>query len=129
MIDAVLRVFGEEFDVGAFLQKNPLSVQVEPFLKGEPDILGNPNSESGFDAILSEKQNTLENLKEIQDFLLNNKPIFNALKHQEAFCIIDIASGISAEQEASQSILLMPEFLRLCSSLNVSIELSTYPEG
>lgn len=129
MIDAVLRVFGEKFDVDVFLQKHPLSVQVEPFFKGSPDILGNPNNESGFDAILSEKQNPLENLKEIQDFLLNHQSMFDALNNQEVFCIIDIASGVSMDQETPQSILLMPEFLSLCSSLNVSIELSTYAEG
>lgn len=127
MLDAVLRVFGNEFDVGTFLQKNSVSVQVQPFLKGEPDILGNPNSDSGFDAIISERENPTENMAEVQAFLTKNEPLFTELKSLKVSCIIDIGCGVDAANEFSPSVHLSTELLGLCHMLNVSIEFSAYP--
>ncbi len=127
MLDAVLRVLGDEFDVGAFLQKHPLSVQVQPFLKGEPDILGNPNSDSGFDAIVSETENPTDNLIEVHTFLTRNEPFFTELKSLDVSCVIDIGCGVDAANEFSPSVHLTTEMLGLCHMLNVSIEFSPYP--
>ena len=60
MLDSVLRVFGKDFDVDAFLKQYPLSIPAEPYSKGEPDLLGNPNIDSGFDALVSENVEIFE---------------------------------------------------------------------
>lgn len=127
MLDSVLRVFGEDFDVKSFLQHNKLSVPVDSYNKGEPDILGSPNSDSGFDALLSENGNIVENLNELRLFLKNNSNIFSILKETGVSCIIDLCSSVASDDPLTQSIHLPVDFLGLCFELNISMELSSYP--
>lgn len=127
MLDSVLRVFGEEFDVESFLQQHKLSVPIESYKKGAPDILGNPNSDSGFDALLSENENTTEHLHELSLFLKNNKLILSALNNDDVNCIIDLSCSAASDDQLSKSIHLPVGFLGACHELNISIEFSTYP--
>ena len=129
MLDSVLRVFGEDFDVKSFLQHNKLTVPVDSYNIGEPDILGSPNSDSGFDALLSENGNIVEHLNELRLFLKNNSNIFSILKKTGASCIIDLSSSVASDDPFTQSIHLPVDFLGLCFELNISIEISNYPSG
>lgn len=127
MIDSVLKVFGEKFDVESFLQNHPLSFDAEPYIKGEPDLLGSPNLESGFDALVSETATPDEHMKELCAFLQRNKALFLTLKELGATCVIDIGSVVYLDKQFTQSLHIPVDLLGLCYSLNVSIEFSPYP--
>ena len=53
MLDSVLRVYAEDFDVDLFLNQYSDLVVADAFRKGEQDMLGNPNAFSGFDVIVA----------------------------------------------------------------------------
>lgn len=126
MLDSVLRVFGKDFDVEAFLQKHPISIPTEPYSKGEPDLLGNPNIDSGFDALISESLEPEENLAHIRLFLESSEAPFTALKEMGMTCIIDIGCTVDTQEQCAQSINIPVEVMALCCSLNISIEFSAY---
>ncbi len=125
MLDSVLRVFGEEFEVESFLKAHALSVPVETYKKGEEDILGNANVESGFDAFISENIDITEQLKDVRLFLEVNAALLNVLKNIEVDCVIDIGCTVGEEQ-SSPSIRIPADLLGLCHELNVAIEVSLY---
>ncbi len=123
MLDSVLRVFGEEFDVDSFLNEYPIQAHTESFRKGEPDLLGNPNSESGFDALLSENENPAENLREIQKFIENHENTLSHLKKSGVNCIVDIGFTVGSSDQFTQSICVPPELLGIFHRFNISIEI------
>lgn len=126
MLDSVLRVFGKDFDVDAFLKQYPLSIPAEPYSKGEPDLLGNPNIDSGFDALVSERIEPEENLAHVRVFLESSTEAFEALKAMGMTCIIDIGCTVDAQEQCAQSINIPVDIMALCCQLNVSIEFSAY---
>ncbi|MDF1587663.1 MAG: hypothetical protein P1P93_00660 [Gammaproteobacteria bacterium] len=128
MIDSVLNVFGENFDVESFLQNHPLPFDAEPYIKGEPDLFGSPNLESGFDALISETATPDQHIKELCAFLQRNEALFLTLKQLGATCVIDIGSAVDLNKQFTQSLHIPVDLLGLCYSLNVSIEFSPYPD-
>ncbi len=127
MLDSVLKVFGGEFDVVSFLQNHPLPFEVEPYQKGEPDLLGSPNLESGFDALISETLNPEAHLDEIRTFLQSNETLFLKLKSLGLNCVIDIGSAVGMTNQFTRSLHIPVDLLGLCYKLNISIEFSAYP--
>jgi hypothetical protein len=127
MLDSVLRVFGGEFDVESFLSKNALDIEVDSFIKGMPDLLGSPNLESGFDALISENTEPEQHLIEVQHFLEAHKAKWLNLKQQGVKCVLDIGCSLGIHDEFAQGLTLSSEFLGLCHELHISIEFSIYP--
>lgn len=128
MLDSVLKVFGESFDVVSFLQNHSVAFDTEPYIKGEPDILGSPNLESGFDALISENPDHDQHLDEIKSFLQSNEAVFLSLKQVGVSCVIDIGTAVDLNNQFTQSLHLPVDLLGLCHTLNVSIEFSPYPD-
>ncbi len=129
MIDSVLRVYGEEFDVDSFLVNNSLTIPFESYRKGDDDILGNPNMESGFDALLSENESVVDHLAEVRNFLSSNQSLFDQLQSKGAKCIIDLGFTVGGAGQLTQSIPLPVELLGICHQLQVAIEVSAYPSS
>jgi hypothetical protein len=127
MFDSVLRVSAEEFDVNSFLKNYTLAVPFETYQKGESDILGNPNSESGFDALISESENLDEHLSEIGEFLKVNQALLVELKGEGVVTILDIGFTVESNGELAPSIRLPADLLGMLHRLDVSVEVSAYP--
>ena len=68
MLDMVLRIYGEQFDVALFCNKYPEMAISNLFKKGELDILGNPTEFSGFDVILVENETAINGLQKTKQF-------------------------------------------------------------
>jgi len=128
MLDSVLKVFAGEFDVNSFLQSHQLPFEAEAYIKGEPDLLGSPNLESGFDALLSETPNSEQHMNEIKLFLQSNESLFRDLKQLGVNCVIDIASTVSLNNQFTQAVHIPIDLLGLCYKLNISVEFSAYPD-
>ncbi len=127
MFDSVLRVSAEEFDVNSFLERYTLAVHFEAYSKGENDILGNTNSESGFDALISENENLDEHLVEVDAFLRANEALLLELKSEAIISILDLGFTVESNGELSPSIRLPAELLGTLHRLDVSVEISAYP--
>ena len=56
MLDMVLRVYGEQFDVEQFVNQYQDLLILDSFKKGEDDMLGNPSEFSGFDVMIAENE-------------------------------------------------------------------------
>ncbi len=127
MIDTVLRVFGGQYDVNALLAEFGQGLQAEAFIQGEPDLFGNPNIDSGFDALVSENPAPESNVNEIRLFLENHSPLFDFLKTAGATCIIDVAYSVASTDQDAPSLCLPIDVLGLCYQRNVAVELSVFP--
>jgi len=129
MFDSVLKVCAESFDVDSFLELHRLTVPYEAYRKGENDILGNPNLESGFDALISEHENIDEHLAEIGAFLKINEELFSELKNAAVSSILDIGFAVASDGEYAPSIRLPAELLGTLYRLDISVEISAYPSA
>jgi len=127
MFDSVLRVSSEKFDVNSFLERYTLAVPFETYRKGENDILGHPNSESGFDALISENESLDEHLAEVDAFLKDNETILLELKGEGIISILDFGFTVESNGELAPSIRLPVELLGTLHRLDVSVEISAYP--
>lgn len=127
MFDTVLRISAEDFDVDSFLASVDFGVPVEAFKKGENDILGNPNPDSGFDALISENEDLVAHLDDIRLFLEANTRALLILKQKQASAILDMGFTVGADEQFAQSLKLPVELLGTLHELNVSVEISAYP--
>ncbi len=127
MLDSVLRVFGSEFDVESFLKSNSLNIEVDSYIKGMPDLLGSPNLDSGFDALISENTDPEQHLVEVQRFLETHQSKWQELQQQGVNFVLDIGCSLGIHDEFAQGLTLSTEFLGLCHQLKMSIEFSIYP--
>lgn len=128
MMDTVLKVFADNFDVVSFLEKNTLSFDIEPYIKGEPDLLGSPNLESGFDAIISENPDNLDHIADIAKFIDDYTSLFDQLSALGVTCVLDIGYGVNPNNQFTQSLQLPIELMALCVIHKLSIEFSPYLE-
>ncbi len=127
MFDTVLRVFADDFDVESFLASVDLGVPSEAFKKGENDVLGNPNPDSGFDALVSENEDLVAHLDEIRVFLAKNVQPLTSLKAKQVTAILDMGFTVGADEQFTQSIKLPADLLGELHQLNISVEISAYP--
>lgn len=128
MIDSVLRVFSDDFDVEQFLTQTSLSVPYQSYIKGQADLLGSPNLESGFDALISEAEDVADHIADIHQFINTNKALFIQLQQLKVSCVLDIGWTVAANDQFTQAVSLSTELLGLCHDCAISIEFSAYPE-
>jgi hypothetical protein len=128
LLDSVLRVFSSQFDVDDFLNTSPINVPVQIFRKGEPDLFGSPNLESGFDALLSEEVDPALHIAEIQTFLSTHPALFAQLNELNVSCVLDLGWTVGNDGQFTQALMLSVDFLGLCHQLNIAIEFAAYPE-
>jgi hypothetical protein len=127
MLDIVLRVYGEEFDVSLFLSHySDLNVS-DSFKKGEHDMVGNPSDFSGFDVIVAEDQTKEVCLQKIKQFLESHQQALSFLKVNTINCVLDIDATVKAADEMPTSLNLSPGLLGDLHRLNIAIEYSAYP--
>ena len=128
MLDSVLRVYSEEFDVDSFLAQYSDLVVADTFRKGEQDMLGNPNEFSGFDVILAENETKEDCLQKVQTFLKANELPLTFLKANGVQCVLDIDATVKATDEMPTSLSLSPQLLGGLHHFNIAVEFSAYPE-
>jgi hypothetical protein len=128
MLDIVLRVYGERFDVDSFLAQYSDLVVADAFRKGEKDMLGNANEFSGFDVIAVENETKENCLQKVQQFLEVHKLPLTFLKANAVQCVLDIDATVKATDEMPTSLSLSPQLLGDLHHLNIAIEFSAYPE-
>ena len=129
MLDMVLRIYGDQFDVALFCNKYPEMAISDLFKKGELDILGNPNEFSGFDVILSENETVINGLKKTKQFLDGQEQAFTFLKHNEVNCFLDLDVTVGRAGEMPAPLNLSAEFLGILHRYNISVEFSAYPSN
>ncbi|WP_370980286.1 hypothetical protein [Agaribacterium sp. ZY112] len=132
MLDSVLRVYGESFDVEAFLAQHPIDAHLEAYNIGDTDILGGACEHSGFDALISETADAQSHQLELYAFLEKHKNSLLALKAEQAQCVLDIGLGLALIENngtsANSNIVLSSKLISLCNELGLSIEFSAYPQ-
>jgi hypothetical protein len=126
-MDIVLRAYGEQFDVGLFLNQYQGLIVSDAFNKGEPDMLGNANEYSGFDVTVAENDMAYNCLKKMQQFLDVHQPALVFLKAHEISCVLDLDVTVGAGDEMPASFNLSPRLLGALHQLNIAIEFSAYP--
>lgn len=89
MFDAVLRVYGEQFDVAACLEQHSDLLISESYLKGELDMFGNPNSFSGFDVVVAENATAAECQQQVSQFLTQQTALLTDLQQDTVHCELD----------------------------------------
>ena len=127
MFDSVLRVYGENFDVDSFLASHALSVPLEIFRQGENDILGNPNPDSGFDALISENDDVAAHLDEVRIFFASNAEFLSKLKDDNITVVLDLGFTVGSDEQFAPSVKLPAQLLGLLHGFNISVEISAYP--
>ena len=127
MLDMVLRIYGEQFDVALFCNKYPEMAISNLFKKGELDILGNPNEFSGFDVILVENETVINGLQKTKQFLDVQEQAFTFLKHNEVNCFLDLDVTVGPAGEMPVPLNLSAEFLGILHHYNIWVEFSAYP--
>ena len=128
MLDSVLRVYAEDFDVDLFLNQYSDLVVADAFRKGEQDMLGNPNAFSGFDVIVAENETKENCLQKVQQFLEVHELPLTFLKDNAVQCVLDIDATVKATDEMPTSLSLSPQLLGDLQHFNIAIEFSAYPE-
>ena len=129
MLDMVLRIYGEEFDVALFCNKYPEMAISNLFKKGELDILGNPTEFSGFDVILVENETVINGLQKTKQFFDVQEKAFTFLKHNEVNCFLDLDVTVGPAGEMPAPVNLSAEFLGILHHCNISVEFSAYPSN
>ena len=127
MLDVILRVYGEEFDMASFLSQHQNLIVADSFNKGEHDMFGNPNPFSGFDVIVAESETAENCIQRIQQFLEMKQQALNFLKANEVTCVLDIDVTIGSVDEMPTPLNLSPQLLGDLHQLNIAIEFSAYP--
>ncbi len=127
MLDIVLRVYGEQFDVDAFVNQYPDLAVADSFKQGEPDMLGHPSPFSGFDVIVAENETEENCLQNMQQFVEKHQQAFNYLKAQDTHCVFDVDATVIAHEEMPTSLLLPPNLFGVLHKLNIAIEFTAYP--
>jgi len=127
MLDIILRVYGEAFDVGLFLNEYQSLVVTDSFNKGDLDMIGNPNAFSGFDVIVAENETEENCLQNMQQFVEKHQQAFSNLKAQNTHCVFDVDATVLADEEVPSSLLLPPGLLGALHKLNIAIEFTAYP--
>ena len=128
MLDAVLRVYSEEFEVDLFFKQFDGLAKSDSFNKGEPDMLGNPNEFSGFDVIVAESQAGLVCIEKVQNLITSQQEAFAFLKANAVNVVLDIDATVDPNNELPESLSLSAELLGELNTLNIAIEFSAYPE-
>lgn len=127
MLDIVLRVYGEQFDVDLFFNQFHDWVASDTYKKGDPDLLGNPSDFSGFDVIIAENETQEICLQKIQHFLELYRQALDFLNANSVHCVLDIDATVKATDEMPTSLSLRPEILGELQDKNIAIEFSAYP--
>ena len=121
MLDSVLRVYAEDFDVDLFLNQYSDLVVADAFRKGEQDMLGNPNAFSGFDVIVAENETKENCLQKVQQFLEVHELPLTFLKANAVQCVLDIDATVKATDEMPTSLSLSPQLLGDLQHFNIAI--------
>jgi len=128
MLDAVLRVYGEQFDVALFLEQFKGLAISDLFKKGESDMLGNPNEFSGFDVIVAENETGLVCIEKIQHLIVTQQQAFAFLKANGVNAVLDIDATVDPNNDMPESLSLPAQLLGELHALNIAIEFSAYPQ-
>ena len=128
MLDAVLRVYGEEFEVDLFLKQFDGLAKSDLFNKGDPDMLGNPNEFSGFDLIVAESEAGPICIEKIQHLIAKQQPAFAFLKANGVNVVLDIDATVDPNNDMPESLSLSAQLLGELHTLNIAIEFSAYPQ-
>lgn len=127
MLDAVLRVYGEEFDVAQFLSQHTELVSSDSFNKGELEMFGNLNEFSGFDVIVAEQYDAETCLRSLHQFLMQHKNTLIELRQDEFQSVLDLDVSVESDEQIPDSLALPVELLGALTALNIAIEFSAYP--
>ena len=127
MLDMVLRVYGEQFDVDQFINQYQGLAISESFRGGEHDMLGNPSEFSGFDVIVAESERKENCLEKIQQFLEIHIQALSFLKANAVHCILDIDATVKASDDMPTSFNVSPQLMGELHKLNIALEFSAYP--
>ncbi len=127
MLDMVLRVYGEQFDVDQFINQYQGLAISDSFRVGEHDMLGNPSEFSGFDVIVAESETKENCLQKIQQFLEVHQQALSFLKAKAVHCILDIDATVKATDDMPTSLNVSPQLMGELHNLNIAIEFSAYP--
>lgn len=128
MLDTVLRVYSEQFDVNLFVNHYQNLVISDVFKKGEPDMFGNPNTYSGFDVIVAENESSEACIERIQQFLDIHQQAFSFLKANNVTCVLDLDVTVTTSDEMPTPLNLPAELLGTLNKLNIAIEFTAYPQ-
>tara|TARA_R110002111_G_C5682311_1_gene343894 strand:+ start:82 stop:480 length:399 start_codon:yes stop_codon:yes gene_type:complete len=128
MLDIVLRVYGEQFDVDQFLTQYPDFQASDLFKKGEPDMLGNPNEFSGFDVIVAESELGSVCIDKIKHLISAQQAAFVFLKTHAVNVVLDLDATVDPNDDMPKSLSLSAELLSALSALDIAIEFSAYPQ-
>ena len=125
MLDTVWRLGEKDFDVDAFLVKFGLKELAVVFHEGEKRGQSKVQ-DSGFNILISENINSLENINDINQFMAKHKEAFDYLAKLNIHSVLDIGCTVASNQ-FTKSVNISSKLLGALSLLNVSLELSVYP--
>ncbi len=128
MFDAVLRVYGEQFEVSPYLEQHTELLISESYQQGELDIFGSPNAFSGFDVIVAENADAGECQQQLKAFLQQQQDMLSQLQQEGIHCALDIDVTISDGELSPESLSLPADLLATMAALSIAIEISAYPE-
>ncbi len=128
MFDAVLRVYGEQFDVATCLEQHSDLLISESYQKGELDMFGNPNSFSGFDVIVAENTTAAECQQQVRAFLTQHAAMLTGLQQDKVHCELDIDMTVSDDDQIPESLSLPIDLLAQLVRLDIGLELSAFPD-
>ena len=123
---AVLKISGEDFEVGEFLARNPRLRPVAVWKKGDLGRLRRINDTSGFSLLLGEGQ-VEEVFARVQKAFLRLATVFSDAERSGADAILDFAMFVWSEQQFSARIMFSPAELRFFSDRGVHLAVSSYP--
>jgi hypothetical protein len=127
MLDAVLRIYGHNFDVDPFLENHPELESSGTFKKGELDMFGNPNEFSGCDVVVAEQRDAETCLYSLHQLLLDHQDTFIELKEKGMQSILDVDVTVEGDEQMPDSFVLPVEVLGALAALNIAVEFSAYP--
>ena len=123
---AVLKISGEDFDVGEFLARNSRLRPVAVWKKGELGRQRRINDTSGFSLLLGEGQ-VEEVFASAQKAFLRLATVFSDAERSGADAVLDFAMFVGSERQFAPWIMFSPEELRTFSERGLHLTVSAYP--
>ena len=127
MLDTVWRLGEKDFDVDDFLRSFCLNDLAVVFHKGERRSHSNVHERSGFNILVSENRDSLENISELNQFLVRHKDAFDYLVKLNIHSVLDIGCSVDTADQFTKSVNIPCKLLGILNKLNVSLEFSIYP--
>ena len=127
MLDTVWRLGEKDFDVDDFVNRFYLKEMAVVFHQGERKSRGKIREKPGFNISISENLDSVENVNEINEFIIRHKEAFDYLLRLNIPSELDIGCTVGTAEQFTKSVNVPSELLGVLSQLKVSLGFSAYP--